>query len=160
MNQHQSIRIAFIQAGWHSKIVSRSYDGFIATLAARGIVEEQVNLFHVPGSLEIPLLAQRLAKQGEHDVIVCAGFVVDGGIYRHDFVAQAVLDGMMRVQLDHDIPILSIVLTPHQFQDTAEHRQFFMDHFVRKGEEAAEACLSVLRNMNRFNYSEPEKMSA
>jgi 6,7-dimethyl-8-ribityllumazine synthase len=69
--------------------------------------------------------------------VVGAAFVVDGGIYRHDFVASAVLDGLMRAQMDADVPVLSVVLTPHHFQDTAEH-------FKVKGREAARACMAVI----------------
>ncbi len=146
MNQNQSISIAYIQAGWHEDIVERSFHGFAASLGQAGIATSQIERFAVPGSLEIPLQAQRLARSGHYDVIVCAGLIVNGGIYRHEFVAQTVLDGMMRVQLDADVPVLSVVLTPHEFQDTAEHRQFFSSHFEKKGAEAAAACLAVIRN--------------
>ena len=70
--------------------------------------------------------------------------MVDGGIYRHDFVAGAVVAGLMQAQLEADLPILSAVLTPHHFQDTEAQRQFFLEHFKIKGREAAEACLSIL----------------
>ena len=98
----------------------------------------------MPGSLELPLQAQRLARTGRYALIVCAGLVVDGGIYRHEFVAQTVLDGLMRVQLDTDIPVLSIVLTPHEFRDSEAHREFFHSHLYTKGQEAASACLQML----------------
>src|SRR3546814_13611481 len=49
----------------------------------------------------------------------------------------------MQVQMESDVPVLSAVLTPHNFHDSAEHRRFFLDHFLVKGEEAARACLAV-----------------
>ena len=70
--------------------------------------------------------------------------MVDGGIYRHDFVASTVLDGMMRVSLDTGVPVLSAVLTPHHFQESEAHIRFFADHFVIKGKEAASAARSLL----------------
>ena len=72
------------------------------------------------------------------------GFVVDGGIYRHEFVAAAVVDGLMRVQLEDDLPILSVVLTPKNFHESADHHAFFHRHFVTKGEEAARAAVQLL----------------
>jgi hypothetical protein len=93
----------------------------------------------VPGAFEIPLLARDLAMTRRYDAIVGAAFVVDGGIYRHDFVASTVLDGMMRAQMDADVPVLSIVLTPHHFQETDAHREFFRSHFVHKGQAARAA---------------------
>lgn len=145
MNQFQSVRIAYIQASWHGDIVRQSYEGFVSGLDGK-IAQSNVEVFAVPGSLEIPLQAQTLAKTGKYALIVAAGIIVDGGIYRHEFVAQSVLDGIMRVQLDQSVPILSVVLTPHNFQDTEEHRKFFFKHFRVKGGEAANACLKVLNN--------------
>ncbi len=141
-------RIAFIQACWHREIVDQSRDSFLAEMARRGVSRDRTELFEVPGSLEIPLQAQRLAKTGRYAVIVAAGLVVNGGIYRHDFVAASVIDGMMRVQLDTGVPILSVVLTPHNFHDSAEHQGFFFEHFKVKGAEAAEACAKTLENLD------------
>ena len=56
--------------------------------------------------------AKLLAKTGKYAVIVAAGFVVDGGIYRHEFVSETVIGALMRIQLDTEIPIISVVLTP------------------------------------------------
>lgn len=150
MNQpkmHYSPRIAFIQASWHSEIVGQAREAFVATLAEKhGIEAAQVDVFSVAGAYEIPLQAKLLAKSGRYAAIIGAGFVVDGGIYRHDFVAQAVIDGMMRVQLDTEVPVLSIVLTPHHFHEHATHGNFFREHFVDKGREAADACAMTLQN--------------
>ena len=66
-------------------------DGFLELITA-----SQVDVFDVPGAFEMPLLARDLAQTGRYGAVACAAFVVDGGIYRHDFVAQAVVDGLMR----------------------------------------------------------------
>ncbi len=140
-------RIAYISAGWHAEIVDRCRDGFEEALTRQDTFDAQVETFAVPGAFEIPLLAKRLALSERYEAIVAAGFVVDGGIYRHDFVATAVIDGLMRVQLDTDVPIISAVLTPHQFQAHDPHMHFFGDHFFTKGKEAAEACLKTIGNL-------------
>ena len=144
--QSPSFRIAFIKACWHEDIVDQALHGFRDALVESG-ADFHLSEYAVPGSLEIPLQCQRLARSGAFDLIVAAGLIVDGGIYRHDFVASTVLDGMMRVQLDSGIPILSVVLTPHHFNDGSEHRQFFHDHFRIKGREAAHACIQTLGNL-------------
>jgi len=144
-------KIAFIQAGWHSDIVGQARESFIKKMKEAGADSDDIAVFDVPGSLEIPLMAQKLAQTGEYAVIVPCGFVVDGGIYRHDFVAQAVIDGIMRVQLDTGVPVLSVVLTPQHFHEHEPHQHFFFEHFVKKGEEAAHACLQMLENMSIFS---------
>ena len=142
------VRIALIQACWHKEIVDRARDSFIAEMAGHGMATDQIDVFEVPGSLEIPLQAKLLAKTGRYAVIVAAGLIVDGGIYRHDFVASTVLDAMMQIQLETEVPILSVVLTPHHFHESGEHARFFHDHFVVKGKEAAEACAMTLSNQH------------
>ncbi len=131
-------RYAFIKASWHSDIVDQSLVGFQEVTN-----QAQVDVFDVPGAFEIPLLAKNLAETKGYTAIVGAAFVVDGGIYRHDFVSSAVVDGLMRVQLDTGVPVLSVVLTPHNFQENPEHIAFFRNHFVEKGREAARAALAV-----------------
>ncbi|MCF2871661.1 6,7-dimethyl-8-ribityllumazine synthase [Octadecabacter sp. G9-8] len=131
-------RYAFIKANWHADIVDRAYDGFVERIPA-----SQVDVFDVPGAFEMPLVAQDLAKSGQYAAIACAAFVVDGGIYRHDFVAAAVVDGLMRVGLETGVPVLSVSLTPHQYQETEHHNAIYRDHFVEKGREAAKAALMI-----------------
>jgi 6,7-dimethyl-8-ribityllumazine synthase len=103
----------------------------------------EVELFEVPGSFELPLHALLLARSGRYDAIVAAGLVVDGGIYRHEFVAGAVINGLMDVQLATAVPVLSVVLTPQQFHEHDDHQRFFSEHLSVKGEEAARACLTT-----------------
>lgn len=136
----KTTNIAFIKAGWHAEIVDQALVGFRARLSERGATTD-IATFDVPGAFEMPLLAQKLGRSGNFDAIVCAALVVDGGIYRHDFVAQAVVDGLMRAQMDTGVPVFSVSLTPHHFQPTTEHIGFFRDHFVTKGAEAADAVV-------------------
>jgi 6,7-dimethyl-8-ribityllumazine synthase len=137
-------KIAIIRARWHSDIVDRCVNSFAEEWRTLGDGNSQVEIFDVPGALEIPLHAQLLARTGQYAAILGCAFVVDGGIYRHDFVAATVLDAMMRVGLEADIPVLSAVLTPHHFQESETHIRFFEDHFAVKGREAAHACRAIL----------------
>lgn len=140
-------RIAFVQSLWHRDIVDQCRAGFLAEIGRLGIAESRIDFFEVPGAFEIPLQAKKLAETGRYAAIVAAGLVVDGGIYRHEFVAEAVISGLMRVGLDTGVPVLSSVLTPHHFHDHAEHRGFFREHFVVKGTEVASACVRTIDNL-------------
>ena len=132
-------RYAFVKANWHSDIVDQALTGFLKLIPA-----DHVDVFDVPGAFELPLMAQELAKSGQYSAMACAAFVVDGGIYRHDFVAQSVVDGLMGVGLDTGVPVLSVSLTPHNYQETDHHNAIFRAHFLEKGREAAVAALSIL----------------
>ncbi|OYV01304.1 MAG: riboflavin synthase subunit beta [Burkholderiales bacterium PBB5] len=140
-------RIALIRASWHADIVGRGCAAIVAELGRHDIPPERIDTVTVPGAFEIPLHAQRLARAGRHAAIIACGLVVDGGIYRHEFVAQAVIDGLMRVQLDSGVPVLSMVLTPKDFHEHSTHQAFYLAHFEEKGAEAARACLGSLAAM-------------
>jgi 6,7-dimethyl-8-ribityllumazine synthase len=133
-----STRYAFIKANWHKDIVDRALDGFTQLIPRAAI-----DVFDVPGAFELPLVARDLALSGRYTAIAAAAFVVDGGIYRHDFVAKAVVEGLMRVSLDTGVPVLSVSLTPHHYQETDHHNRIFREHFVQKGREAAQAALMI-----------------
>ena len=133
-------RVAFIHASWHSDIVLQCWQGFKESMIASGFSADNLDLIAVPGAYEIPLQAKLLSKSGRYAAIAGSALVVDGGIYRHDFVAQAVCNGLMQVQLEVEIPVLTAVLTPHNFHEHIEHTRYFSRHFVKKGQELAEAA--------------------
>jgi len=142
--------IAYISASWHGDIVGIARENCTSELATLGFDTSKIDEFAVPGSLEIPLFAQKLAATGKYSAIIAFGFVVNGGIYRHDFVASAVIDGMMRVQLDSGVPVFSTVLTPHHFHSHEDHEKFFKEHMVHKGQEVARSCVSMLEALAKI----------
>ena len=150
---HHNERVAFIQACWHKEIVDQSRKGFLAEMLVQGYQESDIDFYEVGGAFEIPLHAKLLAKTGRYAGIVGAALVVDGGIYRHDFVAQSVVSALMQVQLETEVPVFSVSLTPHHFHSGEEHQNFYFEHFVHKGQEAAKTCVDTLqkvRNIKRM----------
>ena len=127
MDSLKARRIALVKARWHAEIVDQCQLGFeqeLARAAAQdGSPAYAVDVFEAPGAFEIPLLARDLARSGRY---------------------AAVVGALMQVQMESDVPVLSAVLTPHNFHDSEEHRRFFFDHFKVKGQEAAKACLALL----------------
>ena len=133
--------VALVQACWHRDIVDEFVTSFKNEFA--DIDGRKVATFEVPGAFEIPLLVKTLAASGRYAAVVATALVVDGGTYRHDFVATAVIDGLMRAQMDTGVPVFSGVLTPHDFLSEGRP-EFFKEHFVVKGEEVANACARML----------------
>ncbi|MBT2299703.1 6,7-dimethyl-8-ribityllumazine synthase [Variovorax paradoxus] len=144
-------RIAFVQAQWHSDIVHQARDAFLEEMQRQGVPQDSIDIFDVPGAFEIPLHAKRLANSGRYAAIVGCALVVDGGIYRHEFVASTVVQSLMQVQLETDVPVFSAVLTPHHFHEHVEHRKYFHRHFAIKGTEVAEACVKTLEGLRRID---------
>jgi 6,7-dimethyl-8-ribityllumazine synthase len=152
-DQLGAVRIAYVHALWHAEIVQEAHGGFLDELEALGVPDAAVDVFTTPGSFEIPLHAQKLARSGRYDAIVAAGFVVDGGIYRHEFVAETVIRGLMQVQLTTEVPVFSVVLTPHHFHEHEAHQRFFHDHFRIKGAEAARALHATLLSLRGIDQA-------
>jgi 6,7-dimethyl-8-ribityllumazine synthase len=145
--------IAVITASWHEEIVGNGKRAIQAELERCRIPSANISYFEVPGALEIPLHAKRLAQSGQFDGIIACAFIVNGGIYRHEFVSTAVIDGLMRVQLDTEVPVFSAVLTPINFHESEEHQKFFEQHFLKKGTEVAQACLETLASLQKVNQT-------
>ena len=144
-------RVAIISASWHADIVGNAVASAIAEFERQHWSPGQIESFAVPGVFEIPLHAKRLAESGRYDAIICCGLIVNGGIYRHEFVSTAVIDGLMRVQLDAGVPVMSAVLTPRDFHEHEEHHSFFKAHFVKKGVEVAQACIATIASLKALD---------
>lgn len=148
--RHAAARVAIVSSSWHRDIVANGTAAIRAELSRTSDPPGQLDHFEVPGAFEIPLHAKRLAASGAYDAIIACGLVVNGGIYRHEFVASAVIDALMRIQLETDTPIFSAVLTPWEFHEHDAHRRFFAEHFVQKGTEVALACVETLASLRRL----------
>lgn len=153
---HLNERVAFVQACWHKDIVDQSRKGFVEEMAALGYQESDIDFYEVGGAFEIPLHAKLLAKTGRYAGIVGAALVVDGGIYRHEFVAQSVVSALMQVQLETEVPVFSVVLTPHHFHDGEAHHTYFYNHFLHKGAEAARTVADTLHKVKALRRLQPQ----
>ena len=138
-------RVAFVQSAWHREVIEQCRLAFLSEIEQRGIERARIDLFEVPGSFEIPLHVQLLAKTRRYTAIVAAGLVVDD-----EYIAETVIRALMDVQLRTEVPVFSAVLTPQQFHETAAHFDFFRTHFATKGVEVAEACANTLLSLERL----------
>jgi 6,7-dimethyl-8-ribityllumazine synthase len=138
-------RVAFVQSAWHRDVVAECRDAFLAEIEARHIARAQIDVFEVPGSFEIPLHVQLLAKTRRYSAIVATGLVIDD-----EYIAETVIKALMEVQLRTEVPVFSAVVTPQQFNETAARFDFFRKHFAAKGIEVAEACANTLLSLERL----------
>lgn len=101
------LRVAIVATSWHADIVDALVDGAKRAAVAAGV--DGVTLVRVPGSVEIPVVAQQLATN--HDAVVALGAVIRGGTPHFEYVCQAVTEGLTRVALDSGVPVGNGVLT-------------------------------------------------
>ena len=130
------LRVAVVAASWHEQVMGGLLDGALRVLGAVGLDDPTV--VRVPGSFELPVVAAALAPT--HDALVALGVVIRGGTPHFDYVCRAATDGLVRVGLDHGVPVgfgLLTCDTEHQALDRAGLPGSVED----KGAEAADAAL-------------------
>jgi len=133
------LRIAIVVARFNEDVTRRLLKGAQEALQRHGVAESEVDVFWVPGSLELPVTALALAEKGGHDAIVALGAVIRGETFHFEVVAMQSAQGLMQVQLDTGVPIALGVLTTED-RDQALARSGPKSN---KGGEAAEAAIEM-----------------
>lgn len=135
-------RYVLLVSRWNDLITSRLLDGALDTLRRHGVdIEARCTVVWAPGSFELPLVAQRLARSGRYDAIIALACVIRGGTPHFDFVASEVSKGLASVGLDSGLPIAFGVLTTDNIDQAVERAGTKMGN---KGAEAAMAALETV----------------
>ena len=106
-----SFPIAIVVSTFNEAITSALKEGALARLAECGFHTTDIMVVEVPGAVEIPLVANILAKKNQVHVIIALGAVVRGETSHYDYVCDQVSQGCQRVMLDHNLPVIFGVLT-------------------------------------------------
>jgi 6,7-dimethyl-8-ribityllumazine synthase len=134
-------RFAVIASRWNPRIVEALIDGARSAFTAHGVSTADVDLVRVPGAWEIPIAAARLALTDRYAAIVALGCVVRGETRHYEHVADGCAQGLMRVALDHGLPVLNGVLAVERHEDAQARAG---GAHGNKGEEAALAALEIV----------------
>lgn len=132
---------------FHLEITQQLFNGCIERLGELGFDSEQITSVWVPGAVEIPLTAQRLARSGRFAAIICLGAVIYGETRHFDYVCQQVSAGCLQVSLAHDIPVIFGVLTTNTLQQAHERAGGSKGNMGRYSADSAFELLSVLQQI-------------
>lgn len=135
-------KIAIIVSEFNQEITGKLLAGAHTRLLELGIDEKDITIAEVPGAVEIPLIAQLIAKNGDHKAIIALGCVIRGETSHYDYVCELVSQGCLRVMLDFDIPVIFGILTTEN-EEQAHARAGGAEG--NKGADAADAALSMLK---------------
>ncbi len=144
------LRVAVVAASWHEKVMEGLLEGALDALG-RHKVESPV-VVRVPGSFELPVVANALAAQG-FDAIVALGVIIRGGTPHFEYVCSAATDGLNRVALDHGLPVGFGLLTCDT-EEQALDRAGLEGSSEDKGYEAASAALLTAATLRRIRRRE------
>lgn len=134
------IKVAIVKALWNGHITGRLTDSALATFKAQGIAEDNIEVFEVPGAVELTFAASQLIETSMYDAVIVFGCVVRGGTPHFDYVCQSVTQGITALNADCDTPVIFGVLTVDTEQDALDRCGGAMGD---KGAEAAEAAIRM-----------------
>ncbi len=135
---------AIVAARWHADIMDRLIDGARRTLQERGAGEDQIRLFRVPGSFELPFACERVALTGQFVAVIALGVVIQGDTPHHDYINMSVAHGLVQAAQKSEVPILFGVLTCHTMEQALDRAG---GKAGNKGTEAALAALEMVQLM-------------
>ena len=140
-------RFAILASRWNPRVTEALVAGARKAFRENGVDESAVDVVRVPGAWELPLVAARLGASKSHAAIVALGCVVRGDTRHYEHVADRCAEGLMRVALDHALPVLNGVLAVERFED-AEARAG--GSHGNKGEEAALAAIEMANLLEKL----------
>ena len=147
--EHQeSFPIAIIVSTFNHDITHELQQGALRRLTACGFTPQDITLVTVPGAIEIPLVAKRLAKKNYYGAIIALGAVIRGETTHYDYVCQQVSDGCQRVALEFETPVVFGVLTTEN--EAQAWARLGGDH-GHKGVDAADCALSMYAILKQVN---------
>ncbi|MFM2482272.1 6,7-dimethyl-8-ribityllumazine synthase [Celerinatantimonas sp. YJH-8] len=136
-------KVAIVIARFNSFINESLLSGAVDTLTRQGqVADDNITVVRVPGAVEIPIAAKRLAKSGKYDAIITLGTVIRGGTYHFELVSNECHKGLGHIMLEYDIPIAFGVLTTESIEQAVERAG------TKAGNKGTEAALSALEMIN------------
>ena len=136
----EDMRVAIVAAEWNSNITNALTEGALGVFKAEGFSKDQVDVFHVPGAIELTFAASQLIEASLYDAIIVFGCVIRGGTPHFDYVCQSVTQGITSLNADCDIQVIFAVLTVDCEQDALDRAGGKLGN---KGAEAAEAAIKM-----------------
>ena len=141
-------KIAIITSRFNEEITQLLYEGAARRFQEQGITIAQEDVFFVPGAIEIPVVAARLARSRKYDAIVCLGSVIQGETDHYDYVCWQVSYGCQKVAIEYGLPVIFGILTTDNEAQALDRCGGAHGH---KGIDCADAALEMIKVMNRLS---------
>ena len=136
------IKVGIVASRFNEFIVSKLIGGALDGLLRHDVKEEDITLAWVPGAFEIPLTAQKMAKSGKYDAVICLGAVIRGATSHYDLVCNEAAKGIAQVGLQTGVPIMFGVVTTENIEQAIERAG------TKAGNKGYDCALSVIETVN------------
>jgi 6,7-dimethyl-8-ribityllumazine synthase len=140
----EGLRVGIVVGRFNSFIGERLLEGALDALIRHGADDAMITVARVPGAFEIPLAAQKMAKSGKYDALICLGAVIRGSTPHFDYVASEVSKGIAHVSLETGVPVAFGVLTTDTIEQAIERAG------TKAGNKGFDAAMTVIETANLF----------
>ncbi len=138
----KGLRFGLVASRFNEFFASKLVDGARDALLRHGVAEEDIEIAWVPGSLEIPLVAQKMAASAKYNAIICLGAVIRGGTPHFDYVASEATKGIARGSLDTGLPVINGVITTDNLEQAIERSG------TKQGNKGFDAAVTAIEMAN------------
>jgi 6,7-dimethyl-8-ribityllumazine synthase len=136
------LRFAVVASRFNSFVVDHLVEGAVDILVRHGAVVSDITVVKVPGSLEIPFAARKLARTGQFDAIICLGAVIRGATSHYDHVASGAVSGVAQLAIETDVPVAMGILTTETVEQAIERAG------TKAGNKGADAAATAIEMAN------------
>ena len=143
----EKIKVGIVVARFNEFITSKLLGGAVDALKRENVNDDDIEVAWVPGAFEIPLIADKMAKSGKYDAVICIGAVIRGSTSHYDYVCAEVSKGVAQVSLNSGIPVMFGVLTTDNIEQAIERAGTKAGN---KGFECAQGAIemvNLIRNL-------------
>ena len=143
----EKIKVGIVVARFNEFITSKLLGGAVDALKRENVNDDDIEVAWVPGAFEIPLIADKMAKSGKYDAVICLGAVIRGSTSHYDYVCAEVSKGVAQVSLNSGIPVMFGVLTTDTIEQAIERAGTKAGN---KGFECAQGAIemvNLIRNL-------------
>ncbi len=144
----EKMKVGIVVARFNEFITSKLLEGAVDALIRHGVVSEDIFVAWVPGAFEIPLIASKMAKNGNYDAILCLGAVIRGATSHYDHVCNEVSKGVAQVSLNNGIPVLFGILTTENIEQAMERAG------TKAGNKGYDCAVSAIEMVNLIKNME------
>lgn len=138
----KGIKVGIVAARFNDFIVSKLVSGAIDGLVRHDVNEDDITVAYVPGAFEIPLIAEKMAKSGKYDAVICLGAIIRGNTSHYDLVCNEVSKGIAQVSLASEVPVMFGVITTENIEQAIERAG------SKAGNKGYECALGAIEMVN------------
>ena len=135
------MKVGIIASRFNSFIVQKLLDGAVDGLVRHGVEEENITAAWVPGAFEIPALAQRMARSGRYDAVICVGAVIRGATSHYELVVSETAKGIAQAGMNSGVPVLFGVIATENIEQAIERAGTKAGN---KGSDCAEGAIEMV----------------